>query len=238
MAATVLQVADIHLRGDGREIYGRDPERALVDVLQACERELAGVDLVLLSGDQSDDGEPAALARVKELIDPLDAHVLAIPGNHDGPDVQRGTFGDWRPVELDGWRVVGVDSSVAGEIHGAVDVAAVEARLDALDERPTLLAIHHPPVPPTAHPWFQLEHAAGLLESLAGRPHVRAVLSGHVHHPFERVRGQLRLLGAPSTLVPFSFRGAELSVGGDGPLGARVLSLERDGSLGTRLIEV
>jgi len=237
LGTTILQLADIHLRADGREVYGHDPEHRLTRVLEACRRELAGVDLVVLSGDQCDDGEPAALARVRQLLDGLGAPVLAIPGNHDGAGVQRASFGDWTPVELGGWRVVGLDSSIAGEIQGSIDVAALESLLDARDSRPTLLAVHHPPVAPTSHPWFGLEHAARLLSSLAARPHVRAVLSGHVHHAFSLACGSLQLLGAPSTLASFRFDGAELTVDAGGPVGARAIFLGADGSLQSRLIE-
>ena len=235
---TLLQIADAHLRADGEQIYGRDPERNLAVVVAACARELPGADAVVLSGDQSDDAELAALERAKEMIAPLGASVLAIPGNHDGPELQRAVFGARASADVGRWRVVAIDSSIPGEIHGSVDVAAAERLLDALDARPTVLAIHHPPLAPTTHPWFQLEHAQALLASLTARPHVRAVLSGHVHVPFERTHGALRLLGAPSTLAPFSFDDGELTVGGEGVLGARALRLGDDGSFESRLIVV
>jgi len=171
---TLLQIADAHLRADGEQIYGRDPERNLAVVVAACARELPGADAVVLSGDQSDDAELAALERAKEMIAPLGASVLAIPGNHDGPELQRAVFGARASADVGRWRVVAIDSSIPGEIHGSVDVAAAERLLDALDARPTVLAIHHPPLAPTTHPWFQLEHAQALLASLTARPHVRA----------------------------------------------------------------
>jgi Icc protein len=234
--ATILQLADIHLRADGHEVYGEDPERRLELVLGACARELGAVDLVVLTGDQSDDGEPEALERLNQILDGIGAPVLAVPGNHDGPDVQRGTFGDWTPMELGGWRVVGLDSSVPGEIHGAVDIAAVESLLDSRDGRPTLLVVHHPPVPPTSHPWFQLENATSLLTCLTARLQVRAVLSGHVHCPFALWRGPVQFFGGPSTLAPFGFQDEELTVGAGGPTGARAISLRGDGALESRLI--
>jgi 3',5'-cyclic-AMP phosphodiesterase len=236
-ATTILQLADIHLRADGREVYGEDPARRLFAMLGACARELGAVDLVVLTGDQSDDGEPLALERLKRILARFDAPILAIPRNHDGPAVQRATFGDWKPAELAGWRVVGLDSSLPGEVHGAVDVSAVESLLDGLDERPTLLLVHHPPVPPTSHPWFQLEDAASLLACLAARPHVRAVLSGHAHCPFALRRDALQSLGGPSTLAPFCFQGEQLTVGAGGPVGAQAVMLCEDGTLESRLIE-
>ena len=237
-AGTVLQLADIHLRADGGRVLGEDPAHRLRLVLEACRRELAAPGLVLLSGDQADDDSAEALREVLEMVGAaFDAPILAIPGNHDGPAAQREVFGAPHPAELGGWRVLGLDSCVPGEIHGSLDATAVAARLDALDRRPTLLAMHHPPVPPTTHRWFQLEHAEALLATLAERPHVRGVLSGHVHCAFARERGPLRLLGAPSVLAPFRFEGEELITGAGGPTGARTVALAADGTLASRLIE-
>ena len=237
MGATVLQLADMHLRADGRDVYGGDPQRRLDLVLEACRRELAAVDLVLATGDQSDDGQPAALAQVRRMLAEIDAPVLAVPGNHDDAEAQRECFGDWRPVELADWRVAGLDSSIPGEVHGSIDPRAVAALLDTLDTRPTLLTMHHPPVAPTTHPWFQLEHAASLLAVLAARPHVRAVVSGHAHYSFSLACDGLQLLGGPSTLAPFRFDGAELTAGAGGPAGARAIFLADDGSLHSQVIE-
>ena len=237
MASTILQLSDIHMRADGGPVYGRDPAERLERVLDACERELAAVDLVVLAGDHSDDGESAAMSRVAKLVDRLAAPVLAIPGNHDCRRAHGEVFGDSAPIERGGWRVIGVDSSIPGEVHGTVDVSALELLLDGLDDRPTVLALHHPPLPPTGHPLFRFERAAELVASLASRPQVRALISGHVHMPFEVDVGSLRLLGGPSTLVPFDFAGDELTVGTGGPTGARVIALAEDGSLQSAVLE-
>jgi 3',5'-cyclic-AMP phosphodiesterase len=239
VTATVLQLTDTHMRADERPVYGHSPEQRLRLVLAACARKLPKIDLVVLTGDQSDDGELEAQRRVKAIVEEeLQAPIIAIPGNHDSVAGDRPAFGPDPPVELGAWRVIGLDSSVPGEIHGALDVSAVERLLDALDHRPTMIALHHPPVPPSSHPWFQLDGAKELLASLAVRPHVRALISGHVHTPVTLTRGELALMGAPSTLAAFVFQGDGLPVTADGPVGARVIRLSADGSLDSALIDV
>ncbi len=238
MPETVLHVTDAHLRADGAPVYDRDPEQRLRLVLAACAREVGPLALLALTGDQSDDGKLASMQRARELALALAApRLLAIRGNHDDAEAHELAFGRLTPIELSSWRVIGIESPLSGEIHGSVDVDALESLLDARDPRPTLIAIHHPPVPPTNHPWFRLEHAERMLSSLAARPHVRAVISGHVHSPFELQREDLTLLGAPSTLAPFLFDGDQLTVGAGGPTGARVLRLHEDGSIDTFLVD-
>lgn len=236
MSITCLHISDAHVRADAAGVYGLDPEARLRTVLGACERARVVPDVLVLGGDQSDDGASAGMRRVRDLLADLGVPLIAVRGNHDGEDAHREVFGTSACLERDGWRILGLDSALPGEIHGAVDVAGALALLDGLDERPTLLALHHPPRAPTAHPWFRLEHGEALLSELSLRPHVRAVLSGHLHNPFELAHGGLALLGGPSTLTPFEVRGSEVVVGAGGPTGARVLRLRADGSLGHVLV--
>ncbi len=149
-------------------------------------------------------------------------------------------FGGSTEAEVGAWRIVGVDSSRPAQVHGTVDVAATAARLDALavrDGRPTVLAIHHAPTPPSTNAWFQLDGASDLLDELGRRPQVRMVVSGHLHHPFEVERpGGPSLLGCPSTIMAIAHDGDRYEVGAAVPTGARILTLGDDGSWSAELL--
>lgn len=238
MPATVLQLSDTHLgAAPGPTAGDRDPDARLGVVLDAWHQRGERADLVVVSGDNADDGSAAALERLARALATIDAPVLALSGNHDDPDAVRAAFPGPDHLEVGRWRVVGCDTSRPGEVHGTVDVGALMARLDALDARPTVLALHHPPRSRSTHPWFRLDGADALLAGLAARPHVRAVVSGHLHDPFELVGpGDLALLGAPSTLMPIAHAGDEYRTGEGGPTGARLLRLADDGALATELV--
>jgi Icc protein len=110
-------------------------------------------------------------------------------------------------------------------------------QLDRFDRRPTLVVAHHPPVSRSTDSWFQLEGGDELLAALARKPQVRALISGHLHDPFElEGPGGLALLGCPSTLAAIEHDGDRYEVRLDGSTGARVLRLEDDGSLSSMLL--
>jgi 3',5'-cyclic-AMP phosphodiesterase len=232
--ATVLQLSDIHLTGTpGQLVQGADPASRLLTVLERWRRAGATADLVLLSGDNTDDGSVEAYRRLQEALAPLDAPVLAVAGNHDDLAHQQQVFGDTAVAEVGRWRVVGLTSAVPHQIHGTIDAAAVARRLDGFDDRPTVVALHHPPVSRSTHEWFRLDGGDELLAVLAERPHVRLLVSGHLHDAFELTgpgSGDLALLGAPSVLVAIGHRGDTFEIGVDAPAGARVLHLADDGS--------
>ena len=104
------------------------------------------------------------------------------------------------------------------------------------DDRPTLLVLHHPPVSPSTHEWFRLDGGDELAVLLARRPHVAAVLSGHLHQPFEDEVHGVRVLGCPSTWVGIRHEGDAFVVGGDDRTGARLLELADDGTWRTELL--
>ena len=89
-------------------------------------------DLVLLTGDLTDNGDPAEYRRLHEILEPLDLRYLLLAGNHDSvpellaefdsavpPGVAEGHFSyvvDDFPV-----RLVALDTTVPGEEHGDFD---------------------------------------------------------------------------------------------------------------------
>src|SRR4249919_1496767 len=226
--ATVLQISDTHLRAEPNTPADRDPDAALLATIDAV-RDVPA-DLILLTGDLSDDGSLPALERLRQIVGQLSAPIMAVAGNHDDPRTVRVVFGDTDTVELGRWRVLGVESVIPGEDHGAVDLAGLIQRLDHADPRPTLLAIHHPPRSPSTNPMFQLIGADEMLAALHDRPHVRAVVSGHLHEAFERREGDVQLLGSPSSYYAIEHIDAEYQLVDDGLVGAQVLTLGDDGS--------
>lgn len=235
MTARVLQLSDVHLNAGRAPLYDRDSDARLATVLEAYRASGFEADFVLLSGDLSDDGSRAGCERLAAAVAELDLPVLAVPGNHDTAEVVRELW-PATAAEVGAWRVVGIDTSRPEQVHGTVDAAAELARLDAYDPRPTLLALHHPPWSPSEHEWFDLDGGADLLAGLAQRPHVKAIVSGHLHEAFDRTEGSVRLLGCPSTIVAIVHDGHNY-VFTDHGTGARLLTLGDNGSLETRLLE-
>ena len=225
---TVLQISDTHFRAEPHTPTHRDPDAALSATIAAV-RDL-GADLVVLTGDLTDDGSLPALERLRDTIGQLSAPILAVAGNHDDAPNVREVFGSVDTVELGAWRVLGVESVIPGQDHGAIDVDALVGRLDHLDTRPTVLAIHHPPRSHSTNPMFQLIGADEMLVALHDRPHVRAVVSGHLHEAFFQHDGDLQLWGGPSSYYAIQHTAGDYRLVADGLVGAQVLTLDDDGS--------
>ena len=64
---------------------------------------------------------------------------------------------------------------------------------------------------------------------LLDRPHVRAVVSGHLHEAFHLHAGRIELCGAPSTYYAIEHSGGDFRDLDDGVVGTQVLTLDDGG---------
>ena len=226
--ATVLQISDTHFRAEPHTPVERDPDSALAESIAPVLS--IAPDLVLLTGDLTDDGSVEALSRLRDVVARFSAPVLAVAGNHDTVDNVHAVFGAPTMAEVGAWRVLAVETVIPGHEHGAVDVADLARRLDAVDDRPTVIALHHPPRSTSTHPWFRLIGADELLVELKRRPNVRAIASGHLHEAFRLHDGDLELCGAPSSYYAIEHHGDTYQLVSEGIVGTQVLTLGDDGS--------
>ncbi len=239
---TLVQLSDSHLFAEaGRTLLGLDTADSLQRVVALARAQQPRIDLLLASGDLSQDGSPASYARFAALSAVLDAPARWYPGNHDEAAVlQAACAGSARceaVTDLGNWRLILLDSSVPGQVAGHLDaaqLALLERALDEAGERPVLLSFHHHPLP-VGCAWLDpigLDNAEALFAITDRYPNLRALLWGHVHQELDRWRHGVRLLASPSTCVQFAPGSAEFAIGRELP-GYRWLRLHADGSLET-----
>jgi Icc protein len=240
----IVQVTDCHVPLDPQTAYrGQSADRNLASLLPAIRRWQP--DLLLLTGDASEDGSAAAYGRVSAQLSTAGAPVLALPGNHDDAAAMRRYFplGPWEgPFQRQtrNWQLVLLDSTVPGKVSGRLRPQALEQLEQCLGRgraEHVLLALHHQPVPVNA-PWidrYALGSADAFLAVVDRHPRVRCIIWGHVHQDFESVRNGVLLLGSPSTAVNSLPNAERFTLDLGGPA-CRWLELGVDGSIATGLL--
>ncbi len=196
---TLIHLSDTHLLAGGALLGGRyDTAEGLRRGLEAVRRTGISPDALVITGDLTDLGEEDAYRALRECVEPfaaeLRAPVIWVAGNHDErPALRAGLLGSEateEPVtgtwDLDGLRIIALDSSVPGWHHGDLDetqLAWLAEELATPAPLGTILALHHPPIP--SHiPFFdilELQHQGELAEVIAGTD-VRQILAGHLHY--------------------------------------------------------
>lgn len=122
----LAHLSDVHLLTEGVLQYGVvDPEAGLVRALERLEHVDPSPQVLVLTGDLADRAEPTAYARLRELVEAaaagLGARIVWVMGNHDErlPFAQGLLDSDDdgpqdRVLDVDGLRVVSLDTSVPG----------------------------------------------------------------------------------------------------------------------------
>ncbi|WP_337003510.1 MULTISPECIES: phosphodiesterase [unclassified Microbacterium] len=195
----IIHVSDPHFLAAGAHLGGRYDVAAnfarTLDAIRAVHPHPAAI---VITGDLTDLGEPDAYRRLRAAVEPiaaeLGAPVVWVAGNHDERPALRAGLLDLEPTEepltgvwdLDGLRLIALDTSVPGWHHGDLDEGQLSWLADVLAEPApygTLLAMHHPPIP--SHlPLFdilELRHQDELAEIVRGSD-VRGILAGHLHY--------------------------------------------------------
>ncbi|MCR2812671.1 metallophosphoesterase [Microbacterium sp. zg.Y1084] len=201
-SAVFVHLADSHLPGEPSPLYGAaDADGHLAAILAGLEESGLRPDALLLAGDLVDRGDRSAYRRLRALVEPvaerLGAAVVWAPGNHDDRAAMRAELplddaaDPASPVCFVRWfgglRVLVLDSTVPGEHWGEIGPVQEAWLRDELS-RPapegSLLVMHHPPLPTVLDlaVTVELRGQAALADVLRGSD-VRAILSGHVHHP-------------------------------------------------------
>jgi Icc protein len=242
----LLQVTDPHLFGDeAQKIYGVQTAVSLRKVLaEAFAPNAPRPDAILVTGDIADDHSAAAYANFRRALQPIGLPVFCLPGNHDEPGLMTGLVNEdgfqyGGTAEFGAWSAVFIDTHVRGRPEGRVvpaELARLEAALQSFGARPTLVCLHHPPLP-VGSAWLDgvgLRNGDEVLAVIGRYPSVRVVLGGHVHQVFEQQHGNALVLATPSTCAQFTPR-TERCVMDLKPPGYRWLTLLPDGRMETEV---
>jgi Icc protein len=221
---TIVQLTDPHLGGS----WSTTAVSGLATAVKAVKATLrAAPDAVIVTGDIADTPSAAEYEQAHGLLATLDVPIHAVPGNHDDPVLVARYFpppasaaaGIGYTVELGQARLIALDSTRSDGDGGRLD----QARLDWLDRvlaqdagTPTMIAMHHPPLPTGIPPMdavgIEAGERRGLEEILWRHRQVEVIACGHVHRAVIGALGPAAVIAIPSTdmQLPLDFTAAKL----------------------------
>lgn len=209
----IAQISDTHILASASD---KPAAQLRADCLRRCIADINQLlpDAVIFTGDTVQHGQSEEYARLRELLEPLQAPLYLIPGNRDNNEALRTAFndksylperGDFLHYTVEDYplRLVALDSTSSGERKGVYcreRQAWLDAVLSEQPSRPTLLFIHHPPFDVDDHyvgGYRRAEEAAALTDLVSRHSQVDGMLCGHVHCP-----GQHDWAGTIANLMP------------------------------------
>jgi 3',5'-cyclic AMP phosphodiesterase CpdA len=199
----VAQISDLHLKAGGKPAYG------VADTASALKRSIRHIndmnrspEVVLVTGDISDNGDPQSYELAAELLSDLRMPFIIIPGNHDQKQRLYAAFPEHRYLfsrikESDGEylcfciedypiRLIGIDTVTPG-LHGGalgpVRLAWLDKTLSNKPDIPTLIFMHHPPFASgIGHMDQEIFRGRHQFRQIIERhPHIQRLACGHIH---------------------------------------------------------
>lgn len=212
----IVQLTDLHLTSapDGRS-RRTDVWTNFRHALDRIQSEIAGIDLLVLTGDLANQRRPETYARLREAVDGFADRLRVLPGNHDNREMVRAAFGDRLlagsatlnfVARLGDFRLIGLDTLRPGRVHGRLGDAQLAWLAGELrqSEAPVILFMHHPPI--RVGTWWLdkdlLRDREELRHIVQGSP-VRALFCGHVHQESVGRFGDADVWTTPSTAYQF-----------------------------------
>jgi len=242
----ILQVTDTHLfAGKHESLLGVNTWASYDAVLDAIIAQQRDYDLIVATGDLSQDHSVEAYQHFVEGISRLPKPCVWLPGNHDFQPAMVDTLAEaginaHKHVLLgDHWQVVLLDSQVFGVPHGMLSDYQLEwlnTTLARYPQRHTLVLLHHHPLA-SGCTWLDqhsLRNPHQLDAVLQHYPLAKTLVCGHIHQEMDVPWQGRRVLATPSTCVQFKPHCTSFTIDTVAP-GWRWFTLHNDGQLETEV---
>ncbi|MFS1437255.1 phosphodiesterase [Shewanella sp. 10N.286.52.C2] len=248
----LIQVTDPHLFADPEaQLLGVNTAasfQAVLDTFLASDQQ---ADIMLASGDISQDYSPQSYQHFSNAVTKLDMPCHYLPGNHDDPRLMslhmqgKQLFGQQRII-IGNWQILMLDSTVRGKPGGFMaedQFKLIDAAIKADPEKHVLLVMHHNPILVQCS-WLDqhcMINGDNFLQRMGEYPQVKAALWGHVHQAIDSehqgANGAIHLMATPSTCIQFKPKSSYFALDGLQP-GYRLLELASNGSIHTNVYRV
>ena len=207
----ICQISDLHVRPPGELAYRHVDTAGFV---RRCVSQILArrplPDVVVVTGDLVDRGQPEEYEHLIALLAPLSMPVYVIPGNHDERNALRyalpahrylHTGGEFLhyAVPLGPICLIGLDTVIPREGGGmlcADRLRWLEQQLDDHRDTPIVMLMHHPPfLTGVLHmDRVGLQVAYPLEPIIRRHPRIEGILCGHLHRTiFKRFGGTVAM---------------------------------------------
>ena len=210
-------MSDLHLTKDGCPIWETNTMEHFnqsIDII----RGMQNIDVILVTGDISDDGSEWTYQYADRLYSTLGIPTLCCPGNHDSLKMMlceyKSSFYQVLPHSriIEGWKIVMLNSVVPADENpeqnksrGFLSCESLSYVKQELEEGlPTIIALHHPPLEPGG--WLNrrlLDNRDVFNQAIQSYSNARLVIYGHIHYFTEVQQGHI--IYSSSTSVGFAF---------------------------------
>lgn len=191
----IIHISDIHI--SIKKVYETvDTNKLFLDAINHINQLTYHIDFVLISGDLVQNGSVEEYLILKDILKQLKVPYFLLIGNHDDRENLKKVFfkldyyeDDFCNFCLDNFplKIIGLDSTTKNETHGTLcknRLNWLEKELNKDSNKPTLIFLHHPPIPLGIKEMDKVNLKNGIqeFENIVNKnSQVKAIGCGHIH---------------------------------------------------------
>lgn len=241
----IIQFSDLHLfKSSSGRLLNVNTSQSFEKVLASARKDCASADMVLVTGDISQDGSIVSYRRAAQALKKLKKPVYCLPGNHDmKPAMKQGLRAPnvflTRHIVHGRWNILFLDSTIPRSHTGNLrssELAFLKKSLKRFPHHHALVCFHHSPFK-LGSEWLdrmKIKNAKAFLKVVDKRKNVCGVVFGHVHQTVYRKRKGIVYSGAPSICIQFKPNSPGFKLDGSAP-GYQIIQLEANGNVTARV---
>lgn len=248
--ANILHLTDLHLFSDqSTKLVGINPSQSLQQVVNKVlnESPQKKPDLIILTGDISQDFSLASYEIAIKILKQLPCPMVSTMGNHDLLSTFTKIFGNPTQMvtqisDITNWRIILLNSHWSDHVDGHLlenDLTFLQKNLEADTSQPIIIFLHHH-VLPVASNWLdkiKLQNSTQFLEIITKYKNVKAVVCGHIHQETSITYQDVIFLSTPATSWQFTIKSNNFKLDPIMP-GYRWINLYEDGTIQTEVVRI
>lgn len=243
----IIQITDTHLfANDELDMFGVKSNFKFKEVMEKFINEDSyDADIILLTGDLSQDETAESYKKIVEHISPLNIPVYWIPGNHDDLSQLEAVFQKAKNfnreicVSLPDWHLVFLNTKIDGRGDGQLSQSELnmlrdEIKVSPADKKIAIVMHHHPaPVGTPLIDNYILKDNKDFWNIVTGTK-VELIICGHVHGDYRFKYNNIMIESSPATCLQWEKGSSDLKT--DKRIGYKIYHFNRDGYTATAKI--
>jgi len=241
----IVQISDIHMFADEeKDLLGVKTQKSFVEIVNFVKQTAETPNLILLTGDLSQDGLPKSYQEIGKLISEIGVPVYYVPGNHDDisnldANIATNKVSKEKNLVFKNWQLILLNSKKPKSVEGYLAEDQIEFLQKCIRKHPNLnagIVFYHQPIP-VGCAWLDklgVQNADELWGCIDTLPQVKLILFGHVHQKHEGVRKGVKYFSVPSTSIQFKTKSDDFALENI-PQGYRWIELYANGDIQTEV---
>lgn len=212
----IIQITDTHLFSDSRAMLFQSECNSNFQkvIKQIAINELKDLDLILLTGDLSQDETEESYNKIVRALADFAVPIFWIPGNHDNLEIisstlKKASFYHLRELDLKFWKLIFLNTKCPGMEAGFLEPVEMHALQKAIKEaelqdKNVALIMHHHPISVSTPliDEYILKNNADFWDVVA-KTRVKLIICGHVHNDYTLNHMNISLESGPATCFQF-----------------------------------